>query len=219
MLWKVVALGDITNPEDDQPYLTFTVPWKLACKIRQIIADDFEFSRVLICNSWSEHHWTRSKPVKEDCYGRFVDQFAKPLGSRALQRNHAVLGMLGELGELADAWKKHWIYSQPLDLGNILEELGDFAFYLQLYYNNSDRVPEKINLYYPPLSDLEVVTKLTQLSKPETNLWQPLASLAYNFGFTLKQVKAANMRKLYKRYPEKRYTDKHAKARLDKEPV
>jgi len=42
---------------------------------------------------------------------------------------HAVIGMSGEAGELIDTVKKAWAYSQPLDKGNLIEELGDSIFY------------------------------------------------------------------------------------------
>jgi|SRR5882672_1437074 len=42
---------------------------------------------------------------------------------------HAVLGMSSEVGELADALKKHIIYGKALDEVNILEENGDLSWY------------------------------------------------------------------------------------------
>lgn len=44
---------------------------------------------------------------------------------------HMVMGISGEAGELLDAIKKHVIYNKPLDMQNVLEELGDIEFYLQ----------------------------------------------------------------------------------------
>jgi NTP pyrophosphatase (non-canonical NTP hydrolase) len=44
---------------------------------------------------------------------------------------HMVLGIAGEAGELVDAVKKHVIYGQPLNMDNVVEELGDLEFYLQ----------------------------------------------------------------------------------------
>lgn len=36
-----------------------------------------------------------------------------------------------EAGELFDAIKKHVIYNKPLDRENVVEEIGDIAFYLE----------------------------------------------------------------------------------------
>lgn len=44
---------------------------------------------------------------------------------------HAAAGIAGEAGEILDAVKKHWVYGQPLDRENLIEEIGDTLFYLQ----------------------------------------------------------------------------------------
>jgi NTP pyrophosphatase (non-canonical NTP hydrolase) len=44
---------------------------------------------------------------------------------------HMVLGLSGEAGELLDAVKKSTIYRKPLDMENVLEELGDIEFFLE----------------------------------------------------------------------------------------
>lgn len=44
---------------------------------------------------------------------------------------HMIMGIVGEAGELLDAIKKHTIYNKPLDLENIIEELGDLDFYTE----------------------------------------------------------------------------------------
>jgi NTP pyrophosphatase (non-canonical NTP hydrolase) len=42
-----------------------------------------------------------------------------------------IMGVSGETGELLDAIKKHVIYRKPLDMPNIIEELGDIEFYME----------------------------------------------------------------------------------------
>ena len=44
---------------------------------------------------------------------------------------HMAVGISGEAGELLDAIKKAVIYKKPLDLTNVIEELGDLEFYLE----------------------------------------------------------------------------------------
>ena len=44
---------------------------------------------------------------------------------------HMAVGIAGEAGELLDAIKKAAIYNKPLDLENVIEELGDLEFYMQ----------------------------------------------------------------------------------------
>lgn len=45
---------------------------------------------------------------------------------------HACLGLMSEAGEIADALKKHIIYSKELDLINLMEEAGDQTWYVAL---------------------------------------------------------------------------------------
>ena len=44
---------------------------------------------------------------------------------------HMIMGMSGEVGELLDAIKKSVIYRKPLDMENVIEELGDIEFYME----------------------------------------------------------------------------------------
>lgn len=55
--------------------------------------------------------------------------FIKP-GDSIGRSMHAAAGIAGEAGEIIDAVKKTWIYGQPLDTENILEECGDTLFYV-----------------------------------------------------------------------------------------
>jgi NTP pyrophosphatase (non-canonical NTP hydrolase) len=48
---------------------------------------------------------------------------------------HGATGVSGEAGELLDCVKKHVVYGQPLNLENLIEELGDIEFYLQAIRN------------------------------------------------------------------------------------
>lgn len=52
---------------------------------------------------------------------------------------HMGVGVSGESGELLDAIKKGTIYGKPLDIENIIEELGDLEFYME-------RVRQLINI-------------------------------------------------------------------------
>ncbi len=52
--------------------------------------------------------------------------------TRAIDLQHAALGLTSEAGEFADALKKHLFYGQPLDFVNLVEELGDVCWYVAL---------------------------------------------------------------------------------------
>lgn len=45
---------------------------------------------------------------------------------------HGAIGIAGEAGELLDAVKKHILYGKELDKANILEEIGDLAWYMAI---------------------------------------------------------------------------------------
>lgn len=44
---------------------------------------------------------------------------------------HMTMGLSGESGEFLDAVKKHIMYNKPLDMENVIEELGDIEFFLE----------------------------------------------------------------------------------------
>lgn len=74
----------------------------------------------------------------EDVFASFVASLVKP-GSQIqkeitpgdLHLWHMATGVSGEAGELLDAIKKHVVYCKPLDLENVIEELGDLEFYME----------------------------------------------------------------------------------------
>ena len=63
-------------------------------------------------------------------------KIAERLSSIAMIRLlHATLGMVTEVGEIADQVKKHVFYGKPLDKVNIIEELGDTSWYMSMAIN------------------------------------------------------------------------------------
>lgn len=63
-------------------------------------------------------------------YEQFVTNLVKARGSLGSDAEHMVIGIAGEVGEVADCIKKFTIYNKPLDRNNLIEELGDIEFYL-----------------------------------------------------------------------------------------
>jgi len=71
-------------------------------------------------------------------HSEMVDVLAKDgelikseMTARGAHLLHMAVGISGEAGELLDAIKKHVIYNKPLDLQNVIEELGDLEFYME----------------------------------------------------------------------------------------
>jgi NTP pyrophosphatase (non-canonical NTP hydrolase) len=48
---------------------------------------------------------------------------------------HAILGMMTELGEFSDPFKKFIYYGKPIDRTNAIEELGDLLWYVAIAAN------------------------------------------------------------------------------------
>lgn len=81
--------------------------------------------------------------VKQVRYDDFVRRLFK-VENRRDMLTHAVMGIAGEAGELVDAIKKHVIYNKPLDLANVLEELGDLRFYMEALMNQLDITDQNV---------------------------------------------------------------------------
>ena len=59
------------------------------------------------------------------------DTIAEELTGADAHLAHMAIGISGEAGELLDAIKKATIYRKPIDLENVVEELGDLEFYME----------------------------------------------------------------------------------------
>ena len=70
--------------------------------------------------------------MKFDPYLQTVLKRVSPL-AEGKQLIHAGLGMLTEVGELADAFKREMAYGKAFDPVNIVEEIGDIFWYFVLY--------------------------------------------------------------------------------------
>ena len=60
-----------------------------------------------------------------------AEQIANDITLTSLDLIHMIMGISGEAGELLDAIKKATIYNKPIDIPNIIEELGDLEFYME----------------------------------------------------------------------------------------
>lgn len=70
-------------------------------------------------------------------YSLLALRTAKPL-PKEHQVLHALIGLAGEFGELAGAIKKHVVYGKALDRVNVMEEISDIFWYLNLYMVEKD---------------------------------------------------------------------------------
>lgn len=63
-----------------------------------------------------------------ETYEDLVKRLLKPLGDK-MDTLHGALGVTSEAGEVADLIKAAVVYGRPLDLINLIEELGDLRYF------------------------------------------------------------------------------------------
>lgn len=76
--------------------------------------------------SISEEHYQMVANLKKD-----PEAILATLTPAKVDLWHMATGVATEAGELLDAIKKHTIYGKPLDVENVIEELGDLRFYMK----------------------------------------------------------------------------------------
>jgi len=59
------------------------------------------------------------------------EAIVKELDPAKAELLHMAVGISGEAGELLDAIKKYTMYNKPMDMDNVIEELGDLEFYME----------------------------------------------------------------------------------------
>lgn len=59
----------------------------------------------------------------------YVAVCARLKDTRTVRLLHAAMGMATEAGEFLDQMKRHIYYGRPLDLVNVIEEVGDSTWY------------------------------------------------------------------------------------------
>ena len=65
-------------------------------------------------------------------YAGITKRLADPIN---IDLNHAAMGVSTEAGEILDIIKKHIYYGKDIDTKNLIEELGDIIYYIQLLIN------------------------------------------------------------------------------------
>jgi NTP pyrophosphatase (non-canonical NTP hydrolase) len=75
------------------------------------------------------HAWRCAVELNE--YQVLAMKTKKALGE-SFDLMHSVYGLCGEVGEYADAVKKHQVYGRPFDAENAIEEIGDIMWFVAL---------------------------------------------------------------------------------------
>ena len=90
---------------------------------REVILDELDTSQCLAERS------LHSEMVEALC--KSGELICQELTAQDAHNLHMVVGISGEAGELLDAIKKAVIYRKPIDMENVIEELGDLEFYME----------------------------------------------------------------------------------------
>jgi NTP pyrophosphatase (non-canonical NTP hydrolase) len=77
--------------------------------------------------------WRITMQIKEYC--EKAKRTCADLRYREKDNIHMIFGMLTEIGELADIYKKNLAYKKEVDEINAKEELGDIMWYVANYCN------------------------------------------------------------------------------------
>lgn len=139
-------------------------------------------------------------------------------------RKHAGYGLVTEIGEIVDAFKRQEFYKKPLDLVNLKEEVGDALWYVAIGYHGLNQCMDVVDDVFEKgtvvSSEVQVEWLLKKLIHHASNVLNYydeadlvsidydlrkivtfLHYLALHYSFTLEEACALNIEKLRKRFP------------------
>lgn len=115
------------------------------------------------------------------------------------------LGMLAEIGEVAEIYQKNIRDNTPIDPKDVLDELGDIAFYVHMLAAKGygDPVSCKSILKFPQNIDVNCDKPMNILldlyNTNLINVYCAMLSIGKYYGFTLSDILSANVTKLKRR--------------------
>ncbi len=151
-------------------------------------------------------------------------------------KTHAVLGIISEIGEIADCYKKEF-YGKKIDTINLKEEIGDLCYYIaRLIDENEHNISTTskpnalifdetyVDIYGRKLSGLlyglhdihSLVSNTIFTYGSAIHLLEILIGLMNYLGLDVLQVLEANIRKLETRYNKGQF-DANARDNVDRE--
>jgi len=139
---------------------------------------------------------------------------------------HAGFGLLTEVGEILDTYKRHRFYKVPLDKKNLIEEVGDVLWYLSVgYHSLKKEMPDTPPVLMETKVEVDLDFLLAKIARSASNFfvivmvnpdsWEDNylnidLDNAYGYlsifceqelGVDIKEAAKANLEKLSKRYP------------------
>jgi NTP pyrophosphatase (non-canonical NTP hydrolase) len=125
----------------------------------------------------------------------------------------ARIGLIGELGEIAEMVKKDKYHGKMIDRAELLKECGDFMWYLALYCDVTDTNMEDSTKNIEAMSSAEICIMLLNpvsiiaCHGIDKSLWAVFSciylmhTLLYSYEYTLSDALELNIAKLKLRYP------------------
>ena len=119
-------------------------------KWKKCLFHNYRFGGIYpIYTSHCYYHYARpirkAKTLTLSEYSKAVDGFCSNSYAEIDRKLlHGIIGCVTEAGELLDAIKKSMFYGKEIDRINIIEELGDLCWYLQLTCNAMDVSMEEV---------------------------------------------------------------------------
>jgi len=161
-------------------------------------------------------------------YQELAARTCTDLGSKKLNNLHMKMGLITELAEAIDVYKKKIAYKKDIDYVNLQEELiGDTFFYAVNYCRFNDIELPKLKENIQSTDDFDDIDyvmwlfELTELSiKPKKNIQEIIKTIyiiSVYLNFDFYQSLTNNINKLMVRYPEKFDTDKAINRDLETE--
>ena len=150
-------------------------------------------------------------------YQELAARTCPDLGNPYLNLLHMQVGILTEVGELADIFKKKFAYNKSLDLIHIGEEIADVCW----YEVNKQRLMGILMEASPrldligPMDDIEIMTSLLDYSR--YNLIDLMFNIARSFDLDFFVLLERNINKLKIRYPNKFDAEKALNRDLESE--
>jgi NTP pyrophosphatase (non-canonical NTP hydrolase) len=163
-------------------------------------------------------------------YQELAQRTCADLGSKKLNNLHMKMGLITELAEAIDVYKKKIAYKKDIDYVNLQEELIGDVFWYAVNYCRINKIalpvmPEALlESQKPSYTDEEYVKHLIEFVKLSMKTKKNISSLMIKIyilsiylNFDFYQSLTNNINKLMVRYPEKFDTDKAINRDLETE--
>lgn len=146
--------------------------------------------------------------------------------SEGERMRHSRLGIITELAELIDVYKKHIYYGKPLDIVHVAEECGDLFWYLGLGFNVCDIIAANPEMDLLPSDNVVGILEIAMHSVTDTTadfelrlhfVYRSVLTVVRLLGLDYQEILDKNLAKLRKRYGDSFDADRAINRNLEAE--